>query len=422
MSDGSRKNAVRSRPIRTLLFSTLFPSSARPNHGIFVETRLRELLASGEVETRVVAPVPWFPSRDARFGEWAKMAATPRFEQRNGIAAWHPRYLLPPKVGMNIAPWALAWGARATVARLIRDGFDFDVIDAHYYYPDGIAASILARWFDKPFVVTARGSDLNLLPSFAWPRRLIQRTAAQAAASIGVCEALMTVLQGLGADPQRLHVMRNGVDLERFRPLPPAQMRAELGLPPGPLILSVGNLVELKGHHLTIEALNALPDAQLVIVGDGEARDNLLQLARAQGMQHRVRLVGRVPNAELARWYSAADVLVLASSREGWANVLLESLACGTPVVATQVGGTAEVVTDPRVGHLLAERSAAAIAAGVRAMLQDPPPRDDVRRYAEGFSWQATTAAQLALFDRVIAERAGLGAHPSTGVSGDVHA
>ena len=87
------------RPVRTLLFSTLYPSSARPVHGIFVETRLRHLCAQPEIQARVVAPVPWFPSRHAAFGAWASYAATPSHERRGSIAVWHPRYALPPKVG-----------------------------------------------------------------------------------------------------------------------------------------------------------------------------------------------------------------------------------------------------------------------------------------------------------------------------------
>lgn len=390
------------RPIRTLLFSTLYPSSVRPTHGIFVETRLRELLKSGEVETRVVAPVPWFPFTHPRFGDWAKMAATPSFESRNGVEVHHPRYGLPPKVGMNVAPWTLAWGARATVARLIREGFDFDLIDAHYYYPDGVAAAMLARWFNKPFVVTARGTDLNLIPQYAKPRRLIKDTAQQAAASIGVCAALMDVLRDMGIPGDKLHVMRNGVDLERFHPLPPAQMRAELGLPAsGPLLLSVGHLVERKGHHVAIDAVAALPDACLVIVGEGEERARLEAQVQMLGLGSRVRFAGARPNTELAKWYSAADVLILASSREGWANVLLESMACGTPVVATRIWGTPEVVQEPAVGELVDAREGPAFAAAIATLLARQPDREAVRRYAEGFSWQATTAAQLALFRQI---------------------
>ena len=151
-----------SNKLKTLLFSTLYPSSVRPGHGIFVETRLRELLKSGKVETQVVAPVPWFPINHPIFGSYAKMAATPRLEERNGIRVHHPRYFLPPKVGQNIAPYVLAAGALPTIRRLMSDGFDFDVIDAHFYYPDGVAASIIAEKLGKPFVCTARGSDINL--------------------------------------------------------------------------------------------------------------------------------------------------------------------------------------------------------------------------------------------------------------------
>lgn len=389
---------AKGRPIRTLLFSTLYPSSARPNHGIFVETRLRELLASAQVETRVVAPVPWFPSRNPRFGEHARMAATPAFEERNGIKVWHPRYALPPKVGMNIAPWTLAWGARATVAKLIREGFDFDLIDAHYYYPDGVAAAMLSRWFNKPFVVTARGTDLNLIPQHPWPRRLIARTAEAAAGSIGVCAALMDELHKLGAERSKLHVMRNGVDLQRFQPLDKQAMRAELGLPAGLVLLSVGHLIARKGHDIAIDAVARVPGATLLVIGEGEEAGRLQQQAARLGVADRVRFIGAIPNAQLARWYSAADALILASSREGWANVLLESMACGTPVVASRIWGTPEVVQNDTAGRLVAERSGAAFAQALTELFEQRPAREDVRRYAEHFSWAQTTEAQLALF------------------------
>ncbi|MCL2656746.1 MAG: glycosyltransferase family 4 protein [Betaproteobacteria bacterium] len=395
------------RKVRTLLFSTLYPSSVRPGHGIFVETRLRELQKLERSETRVVAPVPWFPSSSPRFGAWARFAATPHEEERNGFRVYHPRYLLPPKVGMNIAPLMLALGARATVARLIREGFDFDLIDAHYYYPDGVAAALLARWFGKPFVVTARGTDLSLIPDYPLPRRMILWTAARAEASIGVCEALMQRLGSLGAEGSRLRVMRNGVDLERFKPLPRSECRRELDLPEeGLLLLSIGHLVELKGHHLAIDALAELPGVRLAIVGGGEMRAELESRAAGLGVADRVTFAGARPNTELRRWFGAADALVLASSREGWANVLLESMACGTPVVATRVGGTPEVVASSEVGELIDEHSGPGIAAGVRALFGRNPSREAIRRYAEGFGWEPTSRAQVELFTQIAANSA----------------
>jgi glycosyltransferase involved in cell wall biosynthesis len=398
------------KPLKTLLFSSLYPSSVRPGHGIFVETRLRELLTSGEVETHVIAPVPWFPSTHPRWGDYARIATTPRREKRNGVDVQHPRYLLPPKVGMTIAPLSMALAALPAVRRLIAEGHDFDVIDAHYYYPDGVAAALLARWFGKPLTITARGSDLNLIPQYSLPRRMMQWAAARAQGSIGVCAALIDVLRGWNIDEARLHVMRNGVDLQRFRPLPQQQMREELGLSGFPLLLSVGYLIERKGHHIAIDALARLlpshSQARLVIIGEGIERQNLLEQSRRLGVQGHVTLTGALPNTELLRWYSAADLLILASSREGWANVLLEAMACGTPAVASDIWGTPEVVTAASGGRLVGERRGESFASAIAELLAAGTDRGRVRAYAEGFSWQATTQAQLELFGRLVAQGA----------------
>lgn len=394
------------KKIRTLLFSSLYPSSARPVHGIFVETRLRELLKTGEVETKVVAPVPWFPLRNKCFGDYAKFAQTPRFETRNGIEVYHPRYFLPPKVGMNLAPSAMARAALPTIKRLIADGFDFDLIDAHYYYPDGVAAGLVAKQLGKPFVVTARGTDLSLIADYAKPRSMILDTAARASASIGVCRALMNRLAELGADPEKLHVLRNGVDLDRFQPVNREVARQQLGLPVDRrIMLSVGHLIERKGHHVAIEALSQLKDHLLVIAGSGPELTSLQRLAKNLGVEERVRFAGQIPNEQLKQWYSAADVLTLCSSREGWANVLLESMACGTPVVATSIWGTPEVVSCPSAGVLMKHRDAASLVAAVIKIRSLSPQRDDTRAYAEQFSWAATTNGQIELFRRIVEER-----------------
>ena len=168
--------------VRTVLFSTLYPSSIRPLLGVFVETRLRELLQTGRVQSKVVAPVAWVPKGLVRGGRPAAMAATPLREVLNGIDVRHPRYFAIPKFGMTVAPLLLALAARPALRQLQAEGFDFDVIDAHYYYPDGVAAAILGRWFAKPVAITARGTDINLIPEYRLPRLMIQWAAEQAAA------------------------------------------------------------------------------------------------------------------------------------------------------------------------------------------------------------------------------------------------
>jgi len=385
--------------MKILLFSSLFPSSVRPFHGIFVETRLRELMKTREVEAKVVAPVPWFPFKNERFGGYAKFAATPRFEHRNGLDVHHPRYLLLPKVGMNMAPHAMALAALPILRRLQREGFDFDLIDAHYYYPDGVAAGLLAKWLGKPFVVTARGSDVNLISQFPYPRKLICETAHRAAASIGVSQALTDKLQDLGVPAPRLHTLRNGVDLERFAPASRKNARLHLGLKPeGTYLLFVGNLVELKGHHIVIEALRGLPDVELLLVGAGPEKEKLQQLSEQFNVGARIHFVGQVAQADLRWWYSAADALTLCSSREGWPNVLLEAMACGTPVISTAVSGTPDIVSDAAGGVLMEQRNVASFLQAWHRLQLLLPPRAATRAHAEKFSWDATTQGQLALF------------------------
>ncbi|QYF95064.1 glycosyltransferase family 4 protein [Massilia sp. PAMC28688] len=387
--------------MKILTFSTLFPNAEKPGHGIFVETRLRHLVASGQVESRVVAPVPWFPLHHPRFGNYAQYAKVPRREVRCGVEVLHPRYPVIPKVGMTLAPALLAAAARPVLARMIDQGFDFDLIDAHYFYPDGVAAAMLGKYFNKPVVITARGSDITLIPNYRLPRKMIQWAARRAAGVITVCNALRDEVVALGVDPARVTSLRNGVDLKLFQPVDRAAVRARLGLDKFTL-LTVGHLVPVKAQELAVAALAELPDVQLLMAGNGPNRGMLEQLARDKGVSERVTMLGAVPQAQLRDYYGAADALVLPSEREGWANVLLEAMACGTPVIASRVWGTPEVVAAPEAGLLMAERSAKGVADAVRALRASYPERAATRRYAERFSWDDTTAGQLSLFRAIL--------------------
>ena len=391
--------------MRLLTFTTLYPNDEQPNHGVFVENRLRHLVASGEVESSVVAPVAYFPSGRALFGTWGRTARVPRVERRHGLVVRHPRYLVVPKLGMNWAPSLLYRSAARAVRRLMADGQHFDAIDAHYLYPDGVAAVRLGRLLNLPVVVTARGSDVTQLPHYPRPRAAIERAIAGADALITVSASLREGLLTLGAPAERVTVLRNGVDTEAFRQLDRTVARRTLGLS-RPTLVSVGHLIERKRHHLTIEAMVALPECELLIAGDGPERERLAALVTRLGLDDRVRLLGGRPHAELAELYSAADVMVLASSREGWANVLLEAMACGTPVVAFRIGGNAEVVRTRQAGLIAEIETSDSIASCVRDLLAAPPVRVATRAYAEGFGWDETTAGQIALFRRVIAARA----------------
>jgi glycosyltransferase involved in cell wall biosynthesis len=383
--------------ISILTTTTLFPNSVQAAHGIFVETRLRRLLADGRVRARVLAPVAWAPP-GVQHSQWAKLRQVPEREQRNGITVDHPRYVVIPKIGMNLAPYTLYAAMKKQLEKYLAAGERFDVIDAHYFYPDGVAAAWLGKAFSIPVTITARGTDINLIPEYSWPKRLILQAAREAGAIITVCQALKDRLVELGAEESKVTVLRNGVDLEVFQTLDRPSLREKWGLK-GLVLASVGLLIERKGHDLAIAALPQLPDATLLIVGSGPERAALGKLAENLGVQKRVRFLGVLDQNTLREIYNCADALILASSREGWANVLLESMACGTPVLASAVWGTPEVVAVPEAGRLLKKRDAASIAAAVTQLRSAFPDRAKTRRYAEQFDWQSTTDGQVRIFE-----------------------
>ena len=387
-----------------LTFSTLYPNAAAPAHGVFVENRLRHLIADGAVRSRVVAPVPWFPFSGERFGEYGRFARCPKSEVRHGIAVVHPRYPVIPKLSSHIQAGLLYAGARGAVARALRAAPDVALIDAHYFYPDGVAAVKLARAFGLPVTITARGTDLNLLADDPLIRPQIRWAANHADGLITVCQALKDKLLELGIAEDKVTVLRNGVDLQMFRPADREAARRKFAIE-GPTLLSVGLLIARKGHDITIAALADLPGTRLLIAGDGPERGRLEALAAERGVADRVRFLGRVAHDQLRELYSAADAMVLSSSREGWANVLLESMACGTPVIASDVWGTGEVVAAPEAGVLMPERTPAGLASAYRRLFAALPERSATRAYAEGFSWDDTTRGQRALFGAIVERR-----------------
>lgn len=392
--------------MKILTISSLFPNAADPKHGVFVETRLKHLQRRyPDAEITVIAPIPWFPFKAPIFGRYSQYARAPYHEQRFGMTVYHPRYLVVPKLGMTLTPKTMAVSLYRQIKALMAAGYDFDLIDGHYFYPDGVAIAEVARKLNKPFTATARGTDINLIPQFKTPCRQIQHVFYASNHNFAVCEALRQEMISLGAEPKKVSTSRNGVDLELFSFADEQQqqrLRQQLQLPAGTsILLSVGQLIERKGHHLIIEAMQALPGALLLIAGAGPSEFRLKKMAYKLRVSDRVTFLGGLSQPELARYFQASDVSVLASSREGWANVLLESMACGTPVVATDIWGTPEVVKE-RAAGVLVKRDSRDIATAIAEFLPFLPARAETRRYAESFSWDETTEQLYRIFTDLI--------------------
>ncbi len=380
--------------MKIITFTNLFPSTVQPRHGIFVEERLQHLLRTGQIEARVIAPVPWFPFAGRRFGRYAELARVPKHEERANVSVTYPRYPVIPKVGMTVAPALMAAAMLGPVRRARDELGDGVVLDAHFLYPDGVAAAWIARRLGLPLILTARGNDVTLYPRYRAPRAMILRALRQAARVITVSEALRTQLIALGADPDAIVTLRNGVDLDRFQPAERMAARTKLGFT-GPTLLSVGHLIERKGHSIVIEALPSLPDIRYCIIGEGPLEAKLRQLARNLGVADRVTFIGNIPQAQLVDYYSAADALALPSSREGMPNVVLESLACGTPVIAARCEGTPELITTPAAGVLMERRDTASFIDACTQLLNNVPERAAIRAHAETLGWSPTIAGLL---------------------------
>lgn len=389
--------------MKLLTVTTLYPNAAAPSHGVFVENRLDAWRRAADGAARVIAPVPWFPSTAKVFGAWARHARAPLAERRRDIDIVHPRYFLAPKVGMDAAPAALARVIEREARAIMGQGYDFDLIDGHYLYPDGVAAVTVASALGKPVVLTARGSDVTLLTNYPKQRAMILDAVQRADAVVCVAAALKDGLVALGAPAEKIVVLRNGVDLNIFKPQDRIAIRRRMGLE-GPVIASVGHLIDRKGHDLVIEALAEIPEATLLIAGDGPEERRLKALAQKAGAAARVRFLGRVDHEALVEIYNAADALALASTREGWPNVLLEAMACGTPAVATDAGGSAEVLSANAAGRIVRVRTPNAFATALKGVIAESD-RAATRVHAEAHSWEETSIGLSALYRSVLGRR-----------------
>jgi len=398
------------RQARLLVLSQLFPNDADPVAGLFIRERMFRI--GRHIPIAVVAPQPWFPLQGLirRFRPHFRPPA-PRFEIMQGIEVHRPRFICFP----GILKWTdglfLALCSLSTVRRLVRK-HDLNILDAHFGYPDGHAGVLLGRWLRLPVVVTLRGKEERQARTEVASR--LRHAIVRADRLVCVSEALKEVAIGLGADEARVTVIGNGIDLAKFSPVARDEARRTLGLPlDAKVIVSVGGLIERKGFHRVIECLPALlgrhPDLHYLVVGGaGPAGDMSAQLRRqvaALGLAERVRFLGPYPPERLKIPLSAADVFVLATSYEGWANVFLEAMACGLPVVTTRVGGNAQVVSSPKLGKIVEYGDRGALTEAISAALARQWDREHILQYARSNAWERRIPALLEVFNQVLQRR-----------------
>lgn len=380
--------------LRVLTLSTLYPDRTRPGFGAFVERQTMRLAAHPDVELKVAAAFAVPALGLGRFHPlYRDLIALPDRERWNGVDVLRVPFSTLPKIGGRINPGSLTRALIPILDRL-RGEFPFDVIDAEFFYPDGPAAVALGRRYGVPVSIKARGSDIHLWGGVPAIRGKIVAAGRAADGLLAVSAALRDDMIALGLPGDRIRVHHTGVDQAMFRPRDRAAAKAALGVE-GPLVVSAGNLIPLKGHALLIDAVAMLPGVSLRIAGRGPEREALAARIAAAGIGDRAKLLGAVPHDRLPGLFAAADVMALPSASEGLANVWVEALACGTPLVITDVGGAREVVDRDAAGRLV-ERTGEGIAGGISAVLADPRPQDEVAEAAKPFTWERNTEALYA--------------------------
>jgi glycosyltransferase involved in cell wall biosynthesis len=388
-----------------LVLSTLYPNPVNPRFGTFVARSVEALARRGDWRVTVVNPIGLPP---LALGRYRALADLPQVAEEGGVTVHRPHFTLLPRIGARRNAAAIA-RAVLQLAQQLHAETPFDILDAQFFFPDGPAVATLARELQLPFSIKARGSDITFWGGQNFARTQMVEAARAAKGLLAVSHDLAREMAVMGMPTDKITVHYTGLDRDRFRPFDHPQLRRQLSEELGfampdkaPLLACVGALIERKGQAIAIRALAAIPEARLVLIGKGEDEAALRVLAQREGVASRVFFAGSIDHDLMPLLLSAADVMVLPTANEGLANAWVEALACGTPVVTCDVGGARELIRPDTAGRLVA-RTPEGVAAGVNAILADPPARTAVAALTESFSWDANAAALAAHYERLVA-------------------
>jgi teichuronic acid biosynthesis glycosyltransferase TuaC len=384
-----------------------YPNPTEPGKGLFVRARLQALAEI--VNLKILSPIPLLDYANPG-NHWFSSRGIPRQATDGPATVLYPRWIYPPQGGF-VNAFCLFFRLLLPLYRLNRKG-ELDLLDAHFVHPDGVAAALAAGVFRKRFVVTARGSELRHR-QFRLRRFWMAWAIRRAARVIAVSENLRQFAIEMGADPKRVKVIPNGVDGEVFFPHDRARCREKLGIrPEACVILSAGDLAEIKGHHRVIRALQQLREkgtyAELLIAGgvgrSGRYAEVLRREVESCGVGPQVRFLGEVRQTQLAELMSAADVFCLASSREGCPNVVTEALACGTPVVGTDVGAVRQLVPAREYGQVVALERPEELHSALQDALTRQRDRDAIAAWGGRRTWRQVAGEVAAEMRQVMAK------------------
>lgn len=389
--------------LRILCVSHLFPNKRWPNFGVFVKERLKAL--SKVVDVKIVAPLPYFPLIDL-LPKYKNISKIPDTENLDNLVISHPKYFLIPKYMKFLDGYLYFVSINSFVSSLIFNKKTIDLLDFHWVYPDAYAGLKWAKKFSKKIIVTVRGNESIYYHEKSIIKEFIANTLRSVDHVIAVSSDLKNkLITDYGVAPYNISVIPNGIDDIKFFLINKEKARKACGLKNNKkYILSLSRLSHEKGLEYLFKAfyfLNA-ENTELVVVGDGPLKEKLLRMASDLKIANRVKFIGAVPHKETYLWYNAADVYCLPSLWEGCPNVIIESLACGTPVVSTKVGGIPDLVSAKDYGFLVPPEDSMSLAGALGDALKKRWDRGSIAAFGSQNTWDKVANRVVEVFESVL--------------------
>lgn len=399
------RNSILPRRLKVLVLSRSYPNTVLGDFGPWVRRMVSK--CATWCDLKVIAPVPYCPPL-VLSNYYSKFRLIERESKVDNVDVYHPRFL----VGLGrtlycteaVSYWA---GIQALTDRLFLES-SFDLIHAHFTFPDGVVGAQLAKRYGVPLVITEHALwQPSLLDASPVVRRQTVWAAEKANAHIAVSEAVRQSIAGFTGLPEKIHVIPNGVDEKMFSPAQNKNVCRKNQ------ILFVGVLNFNKGVDVLLKAMNQLiqkhDELKLVLVGGAYYRNthvqenHLRELAQDLGLSRHVAFVGKKSGQEVAQYMRESALLVLPSHRESFGSVLVEALASGIPVISTYCGGPEDIV-QKSVGRLVPKNNVQALAGAIEDVIENREKFSSsrLRNHAvERFSWDKVAYSTASLYDKV---------------------
>ncbi|WP_289022053.1 glycosyltransferase [Desulfobacter postgatei] len=386
--------------MRVLTFTSLFPNNIQQNLGGFIARRMSCWAENHASQWLPIAPVPYFPRLPFN-SPWKKYSDVESVESFKQWEVQHLRYMMVPMIGLPFQGQSMAACTLPKVKELIIQKGPFDLIDAHFIYPDAYAALKISKQLDLPLVVSGRGSDINLYSQINSIRPKIIKVLKNADAVIGVSRDLIEKMISLGVPESKCHHIPNGIDSCRFFPIENKNEKSPLTN-----MLAVGNLVPEKGFHILLKAVSILklehPHIRLKIAGSGPQLNELSSMCSSLRIKENVQFIGQIRHQDMPLVFQRADILCLSSLREGNPNVVLEALASGLPVAATPVGGVPELIHNNINGWLSPDLSSEGLAGAISRVLTQKWSAEKIRNSVKNKTWDSVANKLQKVFKSVL--------------------